>query len=91
MRGAKQVQMSRSPDNFFFAIVVVVSSRRISFVSYRIALRLDNIVLTYIKNVYIAFQRVKMCTLLSFCLLAGAGIIRSRLVYRDFPGYRLYA
>ncbi len=84
------MQMLRSPITFF-AIVVLVSSRRISFVSYHIALRLDKVVFTRIKNVYIAFQLVKMGTLSSFCFPAGAGIIRSPLVYRDLPGHRLYA
>ncbi len=85
MRGAKQVQMLWSPITFV-AIVVLVSLRCISFVSYGIALRLDKVVFTRIKNVYIAFQVVKMGTLSSFSFLAGAGIIRSRLVYWDLPG-----
>lgn len=68
VRGAKQVQMLQSPITFF-AVVLVVSSRRISFISYRVTLRLDSVAFTHIKNVYVAFQWVKMSTLLFFCFL----------------------
>ncbi len=79
------MQMLWSPITFV-AIVILVSLHCISFVSYCITLRLDKVVFTHIKNVYIAFQVVKMGTLSSFCFLDGAGIIRSRLFYWDLLG-----
>ncbi|KAK0497223.1 hypothetical protein EDD18DRAFT_146618 [Armillaria luteobubalina] len=48
------------------------SSRRISVISYRIGLRLDNFVLTRTKNAYVASQPAKMSTLSFSCFLAGA-------------------
>ncbi len=84
MRSAKQVQLLRSPITLF-AIVLVISVGRISFTSYRITVRLGNVVFARIKNVYEAFQRVKMSMSSSSCFLAGAGIVRSRLVHRDLP------
>ncbi len=81
MRGAKQVQMSRSPITFF-AIVLVVSLCRISFISHRITLRLGIVVFARIKNVYIAFQRVKVNMSSSFSFVAGAGIVRFIGIYR---------
>lgn len=54
----------------------------ISFISYRIAFGLGSVPFTYIKNAYVAFEPVKMSTLSSFCFVAGAGIVRPRVVHR---------
>ncbi len=52
------------PRYLFFAVVLVALLRRMSFISYRITLRLDDVVFTRIENVYVAFH-----------VLAGAGIV----------------
>ncbi len=54
--GVKQVQISWS---FFGGGAGDLSSRRISFIPYHIALSLDIVALTRIKNVYAAFSTVE--------------------------------